>query len=123
MADLGAWKGDEFFDRMEKALVQNLKRACIHVARECKKNVSDPFPPSSAPGDYPHRRDGELRRSITWEVDEATVTGRVGSNKAYARYLEIGTSEMEARPFLRKTLAEERDEVGAIMARPTNIEG
>ena len=46
---------------------------------------------------------GTLRRSITHEFLNKT-TAIVGSNVIYAPHVELGTSKMAARPFLRRAL-------------------
>lgn len=67
---------------------------------EVRESISEPYPPPSSPGDPPHRRSGELVRSISKTVDETTGQVEVGSNLAYAAYLQHGTDRLEARPFL-----------------------
>lgn len=116
---LSKWRGDEFLDKFEDAFANNMKRATKHLANEVKKELSDPYPPASSPGEPPHRRDGELRRSIADEVDEKKLIGRVGTNKIYGRMLEIGQS----RPFLRTTLHKVRKTLRTILGRKTNVKG
>jgi len=63
----------------------------------------------SIPGAYPAVDYGELRRSITVEVEEHKnrVDGRVGSiitNPPYPVYLEYGTSKMKPRPWLKPSV-------------------
>lgn len=70
----------------------------------------------SRPGEYPRKQTGHLRRTITYEVDEATMTARIGTNLLYGKFLELGTIRMKARPFLRKTLMAERGPVGRLLA-------
>lgn len=53
----------------------------------------------STPGDYPGVRSGVLRSSIRYQVFGADEL-RVGTDVSYARYLEDGTSRMEARPII-----------------------
>lgn len=62
----------------------------------------------SAPGEPPHKLTGHLQRSITYRMSPDRMQAFVGSNLAYAGHLELGTSKMAARPFLRPTLAEEQ---------------
>ena len=121
MSSLSKFRGDEFFEKIRSQYGQNLKAAGIHLSNEVKKNVSDPYPPASAPGDPAHRRTGHLRRSYTWEFDEETMTCRVGTNVIYGLYLEIGTASMDARPVLRPTLAKERRKIKAILNRKTDV--
>ena len=42
---------------------------------------------------------GNLRNSITHQNDKDTVY--IGTNVEYAPYVELGTSKMRARPFLK----------------------
>ena len=59
----------------------------------------------------PNVRTGRLRGSITWRIgsDAESLFADVGSNVEYAVYVEMGTSRMAARPFLRPALAAARD--------------
>lgn len=49
---------------------------------------------------------GRLRASITTQVtvDQVGPVARIGSNVEYAIYVEMGTSRMEAQPYLRPAL-------------------
>ena len=69
----------------------------------------------SLPGEYPRKQTGELRRNITYEVSEDGLTGRVGTNLLYAKFLSLGTKHMRPRPFLRKTLMKEREAVARLL--------
>lgn len=61
----------------------------------------------SAPGEPPRKQTGRLRASVTYEVDEAGMNARVGTNVKYGRYLELGTKRgIAPRPWLRRALAE-----------------
>lgn len=62
---------------LPEVLEQGLTKACLIVEGEAKKK---------APA-----RDGQLRQSITHEVDKESSTGYIGSNLEYAPYVEIGT--------------------------------
>jgi HK97 gp10 family phage protein len=56
---------------------------------------------ASSPGQPPAVDTGRLRASITHEVEVSEdITGRVGTNVVYSKFLEHGTSKMAARPFL-----------------------
>ena len=57
----------------------------------------------SPPGQPPHLRTGNLRRSYHVEFDQGALVARVGSDPAiapYAVFLELGSRNMEARPHL-----------------------
>lgn len=62
----------------------------------------------SAPGDPPFVQTGHLRRSITFDRPAplqrrvgSTLRPEGGSDHSYAYYLEVGTGNMAARPYLR----------------------
>jgi hypothetical protein len=107
--------GDALYKRLHDQQAQRMERACIHLENAVKKELGTKSPPASAPGDFPHLVSGELRRSITHEVDRAKVTGRVGTNKLYSRFLILGTRYMEPREFLDRTLKAERGRISQIL--------
>lgn len=49
---------------------------------------------------------GNLRGSITHEVDTADNAVYIGTNVEYAPYVELGTSRQKAQPFLRPAASE-----------------
>ena len=59
----------------------------------------------SEPGNFPHKDTGKLQQSIQAEQPDGwSVT--VGAYVDYALGLELGTSKVAARPFLRPTFNE-----------------
>jgi phage gpG-like protein len=83
---------------------RDLAKRAIRVEGQAKVNAS--HSPPSVPGEGPAVRTGRLRGSITWRLgfDVAGPYADVGSAVLYAPYVELGTSRMEARPFLRPAL-------------------
>ena len=49
---------------------------------------------------------GNLRGSITHEVDAADNTVYIGTNVEYAPYVELGTSRQKPQPFLKPAASE-----------------
>lgn len=49
---------------------------------------------------------GNLRGSITYEVDAGDNAVYIGTNVEYAPYVELGTPRQEAQPFLRPAASE-----------------
>ena len=49
---------------------------------------------------------GNLRASITHEVDVAEKAVYIGTNVEYAPHVELGTSRQKAQPFLRPAATE-----------------
>lgn len=91
-------------------VVRDLSRRAIAVESAAKRNASEPPREGpntgSEPGRGPAVRTGRLRASITWRLGrDVTPYADVGSAVHYAPYVELGTSRMDARPFLRPALA------------------
>lgn len=70
----------------------------------------------SKPGEPPHVQTGRLRGSIAYEV-EGNVA-RIGTNVIYGRHLELGTSKMAPRPWLRRMLIERMNIFRRILTAP-----
>lgn len=112
-------------ERLQKSLVRGLKKGCIHMTNETKKLISVPAPrrrvvardgsiywratTPATPGAPPRKLSGNLRRSVTYTVDENEFIGRIGTNVNYGRFLEYRN-----HPWLRVILQRE-------LARATQI--
>lgn len=72
----------------------------------------------SRPGGFPYKQTGRLRASVTYEVDDANLIARVGTNVSYGRWLEIGTRRLAPRPWLRPSFAESAAAVRRILSHP-----
>lgn len=85
-------------------VVRDLIRRAIRVEAQAKLNASQA--PPSQPGQGPAVRTGLLRSSITWRpgIDAESPYVDVGSAVEYAAFVELGTSRMGARPYLRPAL-------------------
>lgn len=70
----------------------------------------------SKPGEPPHVQTGRLRASVAYEVAEQVA--RIGTNVIYGRHLELGTSKMAPRPWLRRMLVEMTPTYRAILTAP-----
>lgn len=98
------WRGDDFVKYIRKNCGERLEAAAIYLKTKVKENISEPSPPPSPEGTFPHKDTGRLRASISHEVDKSAQVARVGTNVIYGKFLELGSSKMAARPFLRSTL-------------------
>lgn len=83
---------------------RDLARRAVRIEAAAKVNAS--HSPPSIPGEGPAVQTGRLRGSITFRLGSDTIGpyADVGSNVAYAAYVELGTQFMEERPFLRPAL-------------------
>lgn len=88
----------------------DLARRAIAVETQAKRNASEPprnGPHSgSEPGKGPAVRTGRLRGSITHRLGEDSEGpfADIGSAVLYAAYVELGTTRMAARPYLKPAL-------------------
>jgi len=121
-------KFEKDFNRWEK---ERITRASIHVEGEARKKVSGTGTGrvykrrtvthrASKPGHPPATDTGQLRRSISREVrrEGGGWAGFVGTPLKYGLWLERGTSQVKARPWLRPTFTEQQNEVLKILRRP-----
>lgn len=71
---------------------------------------------ASAPGEPPKTDLGGLAPSIFAELDQDKLGAEVGTNLAYGKHLEFGTTKMAARPWLGRTFEANRERVGKLIA-------
>jgi len=118
------WHGKAVADLIKKDVHHKLDAIGALLERDVKQKIGTPGPtktnpaqPPSAPGEPPHKRTGALRRSIGHEVINDIV--RVGTNKDYGYFLEVGTRKMTGpRPYLRPALDEASAKISTILGRP-----
>ena len=74
---------------------------------------------ASAPGEPPAQATGELRQSISSEVEGQgrDIVGRVGSDKIQGKMTEFGTKNMAPRPWLRPSFEKSEDKVKEVFIR------
>ena len=77
----------------------------------------------SRPGEPPHKITGQLQNSIGQRVDRTAtgIVGVVGTSLKKGRWLELGTSKMAARPYLRVTLVENRRRILGILTKGKQV--
>lgn len=97
------WNYAEYELLIKIPIMADLVRRAIRVEAVAKSGWNSPPGP---PGGKPGVRTGLLRRSITWRpgLDAESPFVDVGSAVVYAPYVELGTSRMAARPYLRPAL-------------------
>jgi hypothetical protein len=103
--DAFKWNYAEYALLLKGDIMKDLVRRGILVQRLAVSAMGKVAPPAPA-GHAPAVRTGTLRRSIAWKpgIDSLSPYVDIGSNVLYAPYVELGTSRMEARPFLRPAL-------------------
>ena len=111
---------DQTADTIRRGIVGNIRRAAAYARAAVVRNLSTSGRASgpSEPGEFPHAQTGLLRNSIREEVDEEEMTAIVGTNVEYGGFLELGTSRMEPRPFLTRTITEEHEAITKLLSKP-----
>lgn len=98
---IAEWNAAKIKHKMLVKSAEGMGRVCQFVAEKARANAPV--------------LTGKMREEITYklEVQENVVEGIVGVGKEafYARFLEMGTSKMAARPFLRPAVFENEAEI------------
>lgn len=134
------WYGKQVFDLATKANVAAMQKAAMVVEKDVKTNFTlqgsgkesrrgNKVHRASTKGQSPAIDTGVLRSSMTHTVRKSgfNVIGEigpdiqriaaqspVGTDINYGLYLELGTSKMSPRPFLRPALQRTRSKVNQI---------
>lgn len=96
------WHGEKVLRALDAKWGKSLDDIGFSMEDEIKNSFG---PKGSSPGSPPGVDHGRLKSSITTEREGLVM--RIGSTlkamfgKTYALYLEIGTTRMEARPYLK----------------------
>ncbi len=122
-------------DRSARRVVRSeaakwVSAACLVVQGHAKKLLSVPGTgrikgrkvkgskaTHSAPGEPPFKQTGRLRASVAIDVNDATLTGRVGTSVEYGRVLELGGAHVAPRPWLHRALTESIPTIQSLLAR------
>ena len=102
-------------DKIKGAFARQMQAALEEVGQEAESNAV--IEVDRAVYDTPMRggyiRTGSLRNSITHAKDAHAAY--VGSNLEYAPYVEMGTSKMAARPFIKPAVENYMDDYKEIV--------
>ena len=111
------WYGNQLLKKINTEEKRKVKKACIFLERYIKKSFGKS---PSSPGEPPGVDTGRLRASITYEIEQIlfSITGKIGTNVKYARYLELGTKDMQPRPYLRAAIERNKAEIIKILTTP-----
>src|SRR4051812_37015451 len=111
--------------KIREGIQANVEKAAIYLKGKLKEALNETGNPyiaargakgphyknenPSLEGEAPHKMLGDLQRSVTYEMQEGTAV--VGTNLEYGKYLEFGSSKVQARPWLRSTLLREAERI------------
>ena len=102
----------------QKIVVESTRQAITDVCDQMTNDIEEfvlrrDVDPPSDPGEPPALRTGNLARSQGFEpakVDGTRITGRIFNSADYAVFLEIGTLNMQARPFFLPFISSGRNQ-------------
>ena len=96
---MGKTMNIQFTDN-SKEVSEDIKAALLRGLETCGL-VAEGYAKKLAPVDT-----GNLRNSITHEVDDVEPSAYIGTNVEYAPYVCLGTIHMKAQPFLKPAVAD-----------------
>ena len=94
-------------DKLKEKIGDNLEEVGLFIEQEAKKNITE----------MGAVKTGILRGSITHETDEGKLSTIIGTNVEYAPFVELGTSKMQPRPYLRYALYKNKKEIIDILSK------
>lgn len=123
-----AWRGPQYQAAIQAAALRGLTIGIHMVEGRAIQLITSPpktgkvyrrrgvTHQASAPGQAPASDSGRLAQSRVINIFPDWMIARLTFRTDYAMKLEIGTSKMEPRPFGRRALAMERNNVIAAVA-------
>lgn len=100
----------EIHDNSEE-IANEIKSALLRGLETCGL-VAEGYAKKLAPVDT-----GNLRNSITHDVDNEEPAAYIGTNVEYAPYVCLGTIHMKAQPFLKPAVADHANEYRKIIEK------
>ena len=97
------------FTDNSKQIIEAMQQATVRSLEKCGL-TAEGYAKKLAPVDT-----GNLRNSITHEVDEEEPAAYIGTNVEYAPYQELGTIHIKAQPFLKPAVADNANEFRKII--------
>jgi hypothetical protein len=95
--------GKDITDNARNSILRKPKSGRTYIIRKGGRRFNHK---ASAPGEAPANLSGALRRSIDFKV-QGWSDLEVGADTPYARRLELGGGNIEARPYLITAIEEE----------------
>ena len=97
------------FTDNSKEVSEDIKAALLRGLETCGL-VAEGYAKKLAPVDT-----GNLRNSITHDLDDGEPAAYIGTNVEYAPYVCLGTIHMNAQPFLKPAVNDHKDEYRKIL--------
>ena len=99
------------FTDNSKEVLEAMQQAAVRALEKCGL-TAEGYAKKLAPVDT-----GNLRNSITHEVDDGEPAAYIGTNVEYAPYVCLGTIHMKAQPFLKPAVADHANEYRKIIEK------
>lgn len=104
------WNGEKILHEADRAIERGLDILANDIAKSAQQSMREPKSGNpgprnqrSAPYEAPAVQFGDLIRSVHYERT-GKYGRKIGTNMAKGLYLEVGTSRMVERPWLRPAL-------------------
>ena len=97
------------FTDNSKEVLEEMQQSVVRALEKCGL-VAEGYAKKLAPVDT-----GNLRNSITHDVDDGEPAAYIGTNVEYAPYVCLGTIHMKAQPFLKPAVNDHANEYRKII--------
>lgn len=87
------------------AMATAFDKVAAEIERDIKRKISRPGPPPSRPGAHPKKDSGLLHNTLSVTRKGREIQVRTQS---YGQFLETGTRNMAARPFIHRNLTKRK---------------
>lgn len=103
---------DEVVSALSEAIEAALTEIGMTVETQAKALCPVGTPESTG---IPGYIGGTLRNSITFEIEDDEKAVYIGTNVEYGKYVELGTSKWDGKPFLRPAIEYSQGQIQAIL--------
>ena len=97
------------FTDNSKEVLEAMQQAAVRALEKCGL-TAEGYAKKLCPVDT-----GNLRNSITHDLDDGEPAAYIGTNVEYAPYVCLGTIHMKAQPFLKPAVADHANEYRKII--------
>ena len=97
------------FTDNSKEVLEAMQQAAVRALEKCGL-TAEGYAKKLCPVDT-----GNLRNSITHDLDDGEPAACIGTNVEYAPYVCLGTIHMKAQPFLKPAVADHANEYRKII--------
>lgn len=111
------WHGKRLEREVRKMMADRLDAIGEMMIERMRENINTPGPPHSTPGDFPHQITGDLSEKLVYKVDRRSLSVKISCLSDHFLAIELGTEDMAARPFMRRTMLEFKPDAKRILTK------